>query len=152
MSIYKLKIVFTKDSYSPISWLIRWALPRSRFAFAASSHCYVVNCDKYYDAHLFKGIRAIDEKTALKGSTIVKVIEYTILNPIRVSAWLDEQIGKKYDWKGAFGLALKPSRNWAEDDSWFCYELAAAAIKVGGKDVFNNISHITETALFAIEP
>jgi len=132
---------------------VRWALPRSRFALALSSHCYIEdNKDFLYEADLRKGVRRILREEALKGLVIVKSISYNV--PYREAGinFLKSQLGTKYDLKGAFGVGIGPDRNWDEDDSWFCYELAAAALKAAGRDVFENTSHITEVGLMSIKP
>jgi uncharacterized protein YycO len=45
----------------------------------------------------------------------------------RVAAlrWLDQQVGKDYDW-GAIFFAIGLNRNWRSEEDWFCSELAAA--------------------------
>lgn len=45
--------------------------------------------------------------------------------------FLASQDGKPYDWRAivSFGLG---SRDWREDDSWFCSELQARALEVAG--------------------
>lgn len=150
-----IRATFTKSYFSPASWLIRWALPRSRFAFSLSSHVYIHDIDDenvFYDAVLLDGVRKIDKKEMLKGSTIVKVIEYTVPDAKAGMIWVKEQVGKDYDLKGALGLAISPTRVWHEEDSWNCYELLAGVLKSAGRDVFTNISHVTEIALMSIKP
>ena len=34
--------------------------------------------------------------------------------------WLEEQVGKPYDWTAVLGIGLH--RDWQEDDRWFCSE------------------------------
>jgi hypothetical protein len=150
-----IRATFTKSYLSPASWLIRWALPRSRFALALSSHVYIHDIDDedvFYDAILFKGVRKIDKKEMLKGSTIVKVVEYTVPDAKAGMVWVKNQVNKKYDLKGAIGLSLTPDRQWLEDDSWHCYELLAGVLKYSGRNVFVNVSHVTETSLLSIHP
>lgn len=151
----QLTVVYTKSPLSPLSWLVRWALPRSRFALALSSHCVILdNEDEGYCYHamLGQGVRKITVNEAYKGSKIVKVIKYNLPDVKSAMRFLDSQCGKGYDLKGAFGISISPDRDWSEDDKWFCYELTAAAIKAGGRDVFTNLSHITEIALMALKP
>ena len=46
-------------------------------------------------------------------------------------SFLQSQNGKPYDWRAivSFGLG---TRDWREDDSWFCSELQARALEVAG--------------------
>lgn len=150
-----ITVTLTKSMLSPVSWLIRWMLPRSRFTLSQSSHGYIHDCDdpdKFYDAVLFSGVREVDRKTMLRGTTIVRTISFTVPNPEAGMEFVKNQVGKKYDLNGAVGLGLGVDRDWNEDDCWHCYELIAGTIKASGRDVFVNLSHITETALLALKP
>ena len=100
-----------------------------------------------------KPIRQVkpDKAKIKETDTIVAIKKYPINNKEAAITFLKSQLGKKYDYLGALGLALAPSRKWDEDDSWFCYELAANAISAGGGEQFSNLNHITETALLAIQ-
>lgn len=149
----KLRVIYTKRDWNPVSWSIRYAMPRSRFALALSSHAIIAAPDgKYYEATMLHGVRAVDRETALAGAAVVREVDYHVPDIDAAMSWLRDQVGKDYDWHGAFGLSLAPGRNWAEPDRWFCYELAAGALRAGGRDVFANLSHVSETALLAINP
>lgn len=145
-------VLFTRRHLNPISWLIRWAMPRSRFALALSSHAIVDAGDKCYEAHMLHGVREVDRAVALAGLTVVCEIHYKVPDAAAGLAWARTQVGKRYDWRGAFGLSLAPDRNWAEEGAWFCYEFAAGFLRACGRNLFSNLSHIGETALMAIEP
>jgi uncharacterized protein YycO len=152
MAADRITLLFTRRRFNPVSWLIRWAVPRSRFAFGLSSHCIVDAGDKMYEAHMLHGVRQVDRATALKGQTIVKATHYQVPDAAAGLEWAAGQIGKSYDWPGALGLGLTPGRDWGQDDKWFCYEFAAAVLRAAGRDVFENLTHIGETALMAINP
>jgi hypothetical protein len=145
-----IRIIFTKRNWNIGSWLIRWALPRSRFALALSSHALIVDGDHYIEAHMRHGVRC--SKNALEGLDVVKTIDFQVPDAEVGLAWARAQIGKKYDWSGALGLALDPDRDWQSPDSWFCYELAAGAIVNAGRDAFASKGHVTEATLFSIKP
>lgn len=148
-----ITVVYTKNMWSPVSWLIRYMLPRSRFALALSSHGYIQDYDDpltYYEAIIFKGVRRVDVKEVNK-NTIVRIAQYQVPNVQAGMEWLRSQVGAKYDLRGAIGVSITPDRDWREDDSWFCYELIAATLRAAGLDVFSNINHVTEVALFAIK-
>ena len=147
-----LTLLFTRRKWNPVSWLIRWGVPRSRFALAMSSHCIVDAGDVLYEANKLHGVRAVDRATALEGQTIVARIDYTVPDTAAGIAWARSQIGKPYDWPGALGLGLTPYRDWKQDDKFFCYEFGAAVLRAAGRNVFANLTHIGETALMAINP
>lgn len=147
-----ITIIFTLRRWNLISWLIRWVMPRSRFALALSSHAIVVGPDQCYEATMLYGVRPVDFVRALEGQTIVRTIRFQVPDVMAGIAWVEAQCGKGYDWRGAFGLGLAPGRNWAEGDCWFCYELAAGVLQAAGRPVFANLSHVGETALMAINP
>ena len=147
----QITILFTKTPFNIMSWLIRWALPRSRFALALSSHCIIDAGDYAYEAIYPEGVRWVDKVEALKGSVIVKTMVYNVPNAQAGIDWAKHQIGTKYDLKGALGLTINPSRNWDEDDAWFCYEFAAGVLKNAGLDVFKELNHVTEIALMSLK-
>jgi hypothetical protein len=146
----KVTVVFTKNNRSAISWLIRWALPRSRFALALSSHCFVKVGDMTYDMGIGKKLAKVDFNEAMKGC--VTVAERTYLVPSLADGvkWGDAQIGKAYDIKGALGVAISPDRDWSDDSCWFCYEFTAGFLKECGLDIFQSLAHVTEIPLLAL--
>ena len=152
MAADRITVLFTRRKWNPVSWLIRFVVPRSRFALAMSSHCIVDAGDKMYEAHMLHGVREVDRATALNGQSIVKETCYQVPNAAAGIEWAAGQVGKGYDWGGAFGLGLAPYRDWSEDDKWYCYELAAGVLRAAGRDVFANLTHVGETALMAINP
>ncbi|MBY0242661.1 MAG: hypothetical protein K2X55_25440 [Burkholderiaceae bacterium] len=148
-----ITIIFTRRHWNPVSWLIRWAMPRSRFALALSSHSIIAAPDgTCYEATMRHGVRVVDRATALSGQCVVREIAYKVPDVAAGIRWAQQQVGKSYDWRGAFGLALAPGRNWADDGDWFCYEFSAGTLRAAGRDVFANLSHVGETALMAINP
>jgi hypothetical protein len=173
-----IRVIFTRRRWNPVSWLIRWAVPRSRFALALSSHCIVDAGDKCYEATMLHGVRDVPLPIAMKGQVLIKETRFSVRNRAAAIAFLEAQvcrykpklprwlpkwlrvpltiilvlINNNYDFKGAFGLALAPDRDWAEADLWYCYELVAAALQAGGRPVFANLTHVGETALMSINP
>lgn len=149
----KITVVFTKRDWNPGSYAIRWSLPKSRFKVASASHCLIKDGDYYIEAAMLHGVRRTLPAVALKGLTVVKEVEYDVPNAESGLAYLRSQIGKPYDYVGAFGLALDPDRDWAKDDKWFCFELAAVGLKNAGREDFSeSAGHITGTLLMAIKP
>lgn len=147
-----ITILFTRRKWSLVSWLIRWAIPRSRFALALSSHAIVLAGETCFEATMLHGVRAVPRTVALKNQIVVKETRYTVPDAAAGLAWAQSQVGKPYDFKGAFGLALAPGRDWYDDDCWFCYEFAAAVLRYSKRPVFANLSHVGETALMSINP
>ena len=47
--------------------------------------------------------------------------------------WLLDQLGKPYDWSAIWSWF--GSRDWQEEDSWFCSELVARAAEAGNRRV-----------------
>lgn len=148
----RITVLFTRRRWNIGSWLIRWAVPRSRFALALSSHCMIVDGDDVYEATMLHGVRKVNRFTALQDQIIVKETRYQVPDAKAGVAWLGEQVGSPYDWDGALGLALTPGRDWKQANKWFCYELAAGALQAAGRPVFENLTHVGETALMAINP
>ena len=44
--------------------------------------------------------------------------------------WLDQQLGKPYDWLSIISFAV--GRNWRNDEAWFCSEIQARALELAG--------------------
>lgn len=168
---------FTRRRRNVISWLIRWTVPRSRFALALSSHCLVNAEGGWFEATMLYGVRPIDP-AALSDQLTVKETRYWVPNAEAGHAFLLAQVCRyvpkpprwipkwaqrfyagvakawknNYDWGGALGLGLAPGRDWSCPDCWYCYELAAGTLSAAGRPVFSALSHVGETALMAINP
>lgn len=171
-------LLYTRRRRNPVSWLIRWAMPRSRFSFALSSHVIVLARGRYYEATMLAGVREVDGAVALKGQTVVRrrdhfvpdldsgitwarsqLCTYQAKPPARLPGWVQTTWAfvqmlrhNNYDWRGALGLSLAPGRNWAADADWFCYEFAGAFMRACGRQLFDELSHVGETALLSINP
>lgn len=148
----KVTIYFTKRPWNPVSWAIRWSLPASRFKMARASHSMIRIGDDFVHASMLNGVIRQPFADAMKGQRIVATREYLVPDIDAGLAWLQGQIGKPYDWKGAFGIALDPYRDWREDDSWFCHELCAGFLAASGRKTFLNYGHVTDTALLLVNP
>jgi uncharacterized protein YycO len=147
-----ITVIFTTRKWNPVSWLIRFCVPRSRFKNAEASHCLVKDGDYLIEASMTHGCRRVPAEEALKGSVIIKTVNYEVQDAEAGLEYARSQVGKKYDFKGAFGLAIAPDRDWTEDDSWFCFELTAATLAKAGRDVFVNNGHVSGTTLLALKP
>jgi uncharacterized protein YycO len=54
---------------------------------------------------------------------------------MRAQAFLEDQLGKPYDWRGVLRFATRSRRH--SDRRWFCSELVAAACESAGAPLFN---------------
>jgi hypothetical protein len=171
-----ISIIFTRRQRNPVSWLIRWAMPRTRFAWALSSHAIIYAGGRCFEANMLYGVRETDWDTALAGQTIVRERFYEVPDLEAGLAWIRAQLctyepnpprwlparlqaayavvqrilHNNYDWRGALGLSLAPDRNWADDELWWCYELGAGFLNACGRRLFADLSHVGETALLAV--
>lgn len=148
----KATIVFTTRPWNPVSWLIRWALPASRFKWARASHSMILIDGYVIHATMMNGVVRQPFAEAMKHQKIVTMRDYSVPDLDAGIAWAMAQVGKPYDFKGAFGVALDPDREWREDDSWFCHELSAGFLNACGKRIFDKYGHVTDTSLLLINP
>ncbi len=138
--------------WDPVSALIRWALPVSRFQWARASHSMLIDGDWVIHATMFHGVVRVPASQAMQGQVLVAYRHYLVPDPEAGLAWARSQVGKSYDFAGAVGLSLKPDRHWQKDDRWFCHELCAAAIHQAGRQLFASAGHVTDTALLLVNP
>lgn len=143
----KAIILFVRRPWNPVSWLIRWALPVSRFKWARASHSMILDGDHVIHATMLHGVVRQPLAEALQGQVLVARKEYAVPDLAAGLAWARSQMGKRYDFKGAFGLSLAPERDWQADDMWFCHELSAGHVHGCGRQIFDKFGHVTDTAL-----
>jgi hypothetical protein len=153
-------VLVTHPIWNLPSTLIRMALPQSALHPSKTSHAIIVDGEYGIEAKMLyldgwkvkTGVRRVLLDVALKGATIINDIEYAVPDANQGLSWAREQEGKPYDWKGALGLFISPFRNWNEDDSWYCYELAAQTIHQSGRKLFSNVGGITGRELVGVNP
>ena len=157
----KLRVILIKHPiWNITSTLIRVALPQSALHLGTTCHAVVVDGDYgieakmlYLDGYKVKtGIRRVPLTIALSGATIVNDIEFDVPDVEAGLVWARLQVGKPYDWTGALGLWLAPDRDWQEDDSFYCYELAAMTIHKSGRELFAETGHITAREIIGVNP
>lgn len=102
--------------------LIRW-YTKSKY-----SHCEIVIDGIAYTADAWAG-EVVVRPVATFNPDNWDVVD--IAAPVDVG-WLNQQLGKKYDWLGIFGFLL-----WNTEDPsrWYCSELCAAALGYTGRDI-----------------
>lgn len=115
---------FITEKYSLESFLIRIGT-RSPF-----SHVEFVRCAGFKDVPI--------DTFGARVSGGVKVRPYDYCKPSKemwftapniqhAYEWALTQVGKPYDWRAILGFAF--SRDWREEDSWFCSELVCRAFE-----------------------
>lgn len=142
--------LYTKRKYNPVSWLIRFMIPRSRLALAESSHCLIVDGDYLIQAEMWFGVTRKLRADGLKGLTIVAQRDYDVADVDAGLKYARDQVGKSYDYAGALGL-VEPDRNWQDESKWDCFELFAATLKVAGRDLFVDDAKITGSILLSLK-
>lgn len=147
----KATILFSIRPLNPVSWLIRWALPVSRFKWARASHSMILDGDYVIHATMQHGVVRQPLAEVERVQKVIARRQYDVPDLEAGLAWARLQVGTKYDFKGAFGVSLTPDRQWLEDDRWFCHELSAAFLHVGGRQVFDRFGHVTDTSLLLIK-
>lgn len=71
----------------------------------------------------------------------------TGIDPDRFWEFIHRNMGKPYDWTAIAGFVFH--RDWQEDDSWFCFELIAAAIEYSSSYRFpRGLRRVTPKVLF----
>lgn len=149
-----IRVLYTKRKWNPISWLIRWALPRSRFAIALASHSVIVDGEYAIEANMLHGVRRAPVAEVMQGLEVVETVDYMVPDAEAGLAWARAQAKAraKYDWAGAVGLFIAVDRQWQDDSAWFCFELVAATLARAGRVIFVDTGHITGSMLLSIKP
>lgn len=120
-----MQIIFTRRR-TLASALIRLATG-SRW-----SHVSVgVSPELVIDATLtHRGVRYRPRQQLLAEASAHEVRDVPVPDEAAALAWLQAQVGKRYDWTAIVGFVFRG--RWADPDAWFCSELAEAAIEAGG--------------------
>lgn len=114
------------------SFLLRVAL-RSSW-----SHCGVVTKDGKHVIHAaaFRGVVKDPYDEFIAGHSKIALREIELPDDDAAYSFLDEQLGKGYDWFGVLGIGF--NRKWEDDTNWYCNELVEGAAKAGGRQRFIN--------------
>lgn len=118
-------LIFTRAHNSLADLAIR------AFEGGSASHVGIrVGDTVTHSAWLQGGVKRQCMAEFLDGRMAVQEIPLSLPNPEAADAWLNEQIGKPYDWTALLGFVLW--RDWSDDDRWYCSELAGAYLIEGG--------------------
>lgn len=91
------------------------------------SHCAIQIGDYLYEATFSRGVsRTTIEEFNLRYPDRELVAVYGADEEAAL-AWLEEQVGKDYDYTALTALPFRGS--WQDESKWFCSELVAAALK-----------------------
>lgn len=110
----------------------RWYAPVIRW-FSHSDYCHV---DIVVDDGALIGARPIGGVARRPANYLPFTRTQIVTVPLTDEGYhaamdfLFKQIGKPYDASAFFAFAF--ARDWREDDSWFCSELATAVLEAGG--------------------
>lgn len=91
------------------------------------------------DTTLFNGVKKWPMDTFLKRYPRYEYVEVHLPDSEAAKQFLENQIGKGYDWKAVLGFLFR--RKWNIEDSWFCSELAEATCSRGGRQRFRDEVH-----------
>lgn len=115
-------------------------LTRSRFCHAA------IEVDGIVYESTFKG--GVSSKSVFDCKKPTKTITmHDLPYKVKTKAFLLNSLGRPYDSKAIFSFMFK--RNWEDKKSWFCSELVAMALMVGGyQHIKRDVSKISPGDLY----
>lgn len=115
-----MRYIFSRQR-SLSSMLIRW------FTWSRWSHVSVVVSDTMViDARAGGGVRYRSLDELLSKASAHEVVDIALPDEGEALAFLQAQIGRRYDWGMVLGVLWRSGR-WADPDAWSCSELGAAA-------------------------
>jgi hypothetical protein len=88
------------------------------------SHCMTVIDGWAYEATMLHGCRAVPLETAMAGVAMYQDMQVEVPNLAAAVQFGKDQVGKKYDFAGAFGLPFLASDDWSDWSKWWCSEMA----------------------------
>lgn len=124
----RVTVIFRKNK-SKASKLIRF------FTMGEWSHCGILFDQHVYEA-TFEGIMKTSVIDFSKDADI-ETKKFPVVDSTKVYSFLNSQLGKEYDFSGAYGLLLT-NTVIQDNDKWFCSELVYKALEVGGLKLFAN--------------
>lgn len=110
--------------------------------WSAWSHVAIVDGDHIIDSMKGEGVRRRTRASFDAAFPHQVVVEVPCADDAAGIAFALAQLGKGYDFSALWGFLL-PGRDWDDADSWFCSELAAAALRAAGFTITGQPSRIT---------
>lgn len=117
-----MKIWFCKSNDIG-GWLIRL------FTFSRWNHVAIEIDGVVYDAMAGKGVRLMSAWGFEHRWDKAIPVSVPVKDKQAALDFLEEQIGKPYDWGGIIAFPFRKS--WHDKAKWFCSELAAEAMNLG---------------------
>ena len=118
-----MKVHFLK-SHTVTGWLIRV------FTFSQWNHVSIEIGGKVYEARGRTGVTQTGAKGYLNKWAKTDTVQIAAPSPVSAVAFLEAQIGKRYDFGGIVALPFR--KPWHSRSKWFCSELVAAALIASG--------------------
>lgn len=115
------------------SKIIRW-LTGSDY-----SHVIPIVDGVFFQAKMFDGVIVSGRQKAMEGQDECCDIDlgFTEEQDIKAIEFLQNQVGKPYDYGGAAAIPLIKTEGWQSSNKWFCSEIAYAAMVMAGYEPFN---------------
>lgn len=139
----RVKLLFTRGQ-SIGGWFIRTAL------MSKYNHVGIQVDGMVYEATLFKGVRKVSINSFYEHNVVKVELAVHVDDKQALKDFLEEQVGKPYDWKAIVSLPFR--RNWHNRESWMCSELAAEALIAGGARFPMGSNRITPRDLLFVTP
>lgn len=119
----EVKIHFCSSNL-PFALLIKF------FTFSQWNHVAIEVGGVVYESKGCGGVRKTTFEQLSKEQSNIFTKTVHNLNTTHVREFLEDQVGKGYDYPALFALPFRS--DWGSEDKWFCSELAAKALFVGG--------------------
>lgn len=81
------------------------------------------------------GVVRLPMAERLRLASQAALVEFSVRDRNAVLDAAASQVGRRYDWLGVAGIALR-GRDWQENDCWFCSELVAWSFSAAGEPLF----------------
>lgn len=135
-----MKVIFTSSNY-PLPLAIRF------FTGCRWHHCGIIyNDNTVIEASARGGVRGVT-LNSFKARGKYCIVDFEVPKEVAAMTFLYSQLGKPYDWSGAIAYPFRG--DWQNRDKWYCSELVAATLNVGGVSLFRDgIRSITPRDLY----
>lgn len=119
--------------------------------FSKWNHVALEISGTIYEADMNYGVRKLPLSSFKEIWTETQAVEVSVPDTPALYEFMEGQLGKKYDFTAI--LALPFRTNWQHPHKWFCSELVAKALAVGGLQGFIiEKSRITPRDLWILTP
>lgn len=105
------------------------------FTWSDWSHCAVIDGDRIIESAIGGGVRESSLEELKKSNTDWVIKRFPVKDREKFLEYARSQIGKKYDYLGALGIAFRVDSE--KKNRWFCSELIAACADACGSSWFN---------------